>query len=276
MCSSELPDAGESGITLTSNLPELSGVLANFLNSFYGFFASLGYEHPIHPAIVHLPIGAVIAAWFFLVLGILRNHDGLRRSAYYCSVFALLFAIPTVMIGFADWQHFLAGATTQPITLKLWFASILIVSLSLIVILGYRKKDAKALGRVMLLPATVNMALVIGLGFEGGNLVYGGKQPDAPRQYQAGATVFKNNCSGCHAGGGNVIKPNLPLLGASQLQSEATFQKFIRAPHMPGGDQGPMPGFSPSKLSNDEATELYNYITMVLADPRGSKASGSD
>lgn len=249
-------------------------MLSTFLDTFYGFFASIGYEHPIHPAIVHLPIGAVIAAWFFLMLGIMRDHDGLRRSAYYCSVFAIVFAIPTVMIGFADWQHFLAGATTEPITLKLWFASILIVSLSLIVILGYRKKDAKALGRVMLLPATVNMALVIGLGFEGGNLVYGGKQPDAPQQYQAGETVFKNNCVGCHAGGGNVIKPNLPLLGAAQLQSEATFQAFVRKPHMPGGETGPMPAFTTTELTNDQAAELYDYITKVLADPRAESATG--
>ncbi len=243
------------------------------LDTFYGFFASLGYEHPLHPAIVHLPIGAVIAAWFFCVLGMWRNHDGLRRSAYYCSVFALVFVVPTVLLGAADWQHFLAGAKTTPIQLKLGFASVLVVSLFTIFILGWRKKDAGALARVMILPATLNLGLVVGLGYEGGNLVYGGKQPDAPQQYQAGATLFKNNCSGCHAGGGNVIKPNLPLLGAAQLKTEASFQQFIRSPHMPGGKQGPMPGFDQSKLSDADATALYNYITRVLADPRASDAA---
>jgi mono/diheme cytochrome c family protein len=120
-----------------------------------------------------------------------------------------------------------------------------------------------------LLPVyTVAFCIVVVLGYYGGQLVYGGWSPQAPKEFQKGARVFKNDCSGCHAHGGNVIDPNLPLRSAPQLAHFQTFSDFIRDPRMPDGSRGVMPAWPPSRISEQETRELYQYIVNVLEKPR--------
>jgi cytochrome c6 len=70
----------------------------------------------------------------------------------------------------------------------------------------------------------------------------------------AGEAFFKQNCMGCHPGGGNVIKPDKPLTGASQLKTFEAFLTWIRNPVQP------MPTYSPAKISDEQAKKLYDYI----------------
>jgi cytochrome c6 len=65
---------------------------------------------------------------------------------------------------------------------------------------------------------------------------------------------FKEQCAACHAGGGNIVNPKMPLKGAPLLKTFAAFLSQIRKP------QPPMPTFSPSKISDGQARKLYDYI----------------
>lgn len=65
--------------------------------------------------------------------------------------------------------------------------------------------------------------IVVAPGYFGGQLVYAGRAPLGPPIYRFGQKVFDMNCSGCHAHGGNVIEPNLPLAHAPEL---VKFEEF--------------------------------------------------
>jgi mono/diheme cytochrome c family protein len=69
-----------------------------------------------------------------------------------------------------------------------------------------------------------------------------------------GEVLLKENCAACHPNGGNVINPNKPLKGAQTLNTFETFLSWIRKPIQP------MPPFPPSKISDQQAKELYDYL----------------
>jgi cytochrome c6 len=70
----------------------------------------------------------------------------------------------------------------------------------------------------------------------------------------SGEQLFKENCAACHAGGGNILNPKMPLKGAPLLKTFAAFLSQIRKP------QPPMTAFPPSKISDRQARKLYDYI----------------
>jgi len=70
----------------------------------------------------------------------------------------------------------------------------------------------------------------------------------------SGEQVFKEQCSSCHAGGGNIVNPKMPLKGSPPLKTFAAFLSWIRKPVQP------MPPFPPSKISDAQARKLYDYI----------------
>ncbi len=76
-----------------------------------------------------------------------------------------------------------------------------------------------------------------------------------------GAGIFSANCASCHANGGNVVTPNLPLKGSHMLADFKTFLNFIRHPKMPDGSTGAMPAITKSKISDQQAETLYQFIT---------------
>ncbi len=76
--------------------------------------------------------------------------------------------------------------------------------------------------------------------------------------------VFNGNCASCHPKGGNIIQPNLPVLNSAKTVDINIFSAFIRAPKMPDGKPGAMPSFPTEKISDQEASELYKYVTHVL------------
>jgi mono/diheme cytochrome c family protein len=92
---------------------------------------------------------------------------------------------------------------------------------------------------------------------------------------EQGAEIYDSNCRRCHAAGGNLITPNLPLKGAPQLANFNTFLAFIRRPTMPDGSPGPMPAFPPERISDEQARQLYQYVTSVLGSPgQGGPGAG--
>ena len=69
-----------------------------------------------------------------------------------------------------------------------------------------------------------------------------------------GEEEFKENCSSCHPNGGNVIEPEDTIKGSPRLRDFETFLSWIRKPVQP------MPTFSASQISEEQAKQLYDFI----------------
>jgi uncharacterized membrane protein len=99
--------------------------------AFYGFLQSLGYPHPVHPAIAHMPIGLVTGSLVFGVIILLWRRPLFGWSARHCLLLAWLFWFPTTLFGIMDWQYFYAGVWLFAFKIKLILAGILFVLLSI-------------------------------------------------------------------------------------------------------------------------------------------------
>jgi hypothetical protein len=212
-----------------------------------------------------MPTGLVTGA---LVLGLaawLFRRSSLWPSARHCLILALLFLIPTALLGYMDWQHYFAGAWLFYIKLKLILAGVLLVLLSIGFIVT-RQPGANPIASMTIF--SLSFCTVVALGYFGGQLVFGGWTPAVPKELRVGARIFKGNCSGCHPQGGNIIAPNLPIILAPQLADFESFHAFISHPKMPDGSPGVMPDFPATKISNQMARELYRYIVNELEKPK--------
>jgi len=237
------------------------------LDTFYDLLAQIGYAHPIHPALVHMPIGLVVGATALIGMAVFTRYRHFRVSGHHVLTLALIFWFPTVLFGITDWLRYLGGAWLFVIKVKLALALVLFVLLVTGVVLGFRGKTPL---RIMVTVYGLCLATVVALGYFGGQLVYAGRTPPGPPIYRAGEKIFDQNCSGCHAHGGNVITPNLPLSQAPELAQLGLFRRFLRAPHMPNGAAGAMPVFPPSRISDEEAKALYDYIAHTIEKPNHS------
>lgn len=241
-------------------------------DALYNFLGSIGYTHPPHPPLVHMPIGLVIGAMIFDFAAPYLPKPRLERAAYYCLVLAFLFYFPVVVLGYLDWQHYFAGAWIFDIKMKLTLAATLLVLLSLALILGRTPATAPRSLKAVYVLAFLN---VVALGYFGGQLVYAGKTPTAPVAYLAGQKLFDANCASCHPQGGNVVVPNLPVTGAPQLASRTTFIAWLRDPKRPNGSPGMMPAFPPASITDAQAEDLRQYIVNVLENPRAKTSATS-
>jgi mono/diheme cytochrome c family protein len=240
------------------------------VDALYGLLNSVGFTDPLHALIVHMPMGLVIGAFLLVLIAILFNKSRLMLTARHISILAFVFVFPTILFGVFDWLHFFKGAMIPAIRFKIIFAAAVLVILAVGIIVGSGVK-------VRTVPAAVFAALafvaVVGLGYFGGSLVYGGwaskARPAAGAAAAspanpAGEKVFAENCAACHAGGGNVVDGRFTLKGSRRIGSLADFTAFIRAPAMPDGSEGPMPPFPKGQLSNAQAGDLYDYVRGML------------
>lgn len=136
----------------------------------FGFLHSIGFTHPIHPALTHIPMGMVMGAVTFRLASLLPRLRFLAKTGYHCIILGLLGVFPTVFAGYLDWQHTYAGEWEFLIILKMILAAALTIVLITIAIIDdpeNPKFDKKTLFYLL----TVLMA--IGLGFSGGELQYG-------------------------------------------------------------------------------------------------------
>lgn len=133
------------------------------------------------------------------------------------------------------------------------------------------------LGTLLALFFPVISSAQMGGGMMGGGMMGPGRgyQRQSIPMNEQGAEIYESNCRRCHAAGGNLITPNLPLKGAPQLANFNRFLAFIRRPVMPDGSPGPMTAFPPERISDEQARELYHYVTSVLESPaQGSPGAG--
>ncbi len=233
----------------------------DIFNPFYNFLYAIGFHDPIHPPLTHMTIGLVVAALIFGVLGWILRQPFPGRVARYCLVLAWLFIFPTVLLGFMDWQHWYQGAFLLPIFIKMCLASFLFLVLSLALILIFTgREESKAL----LVIYFIAFFTVGGLGYFGGRLVFGGRAPAVPVEFEAGRRLFQNHCMACHPGGSNAIMPRHIIIGSEHLKDLHTFISWIRNPRFHNGKKGPMPEFSPQRISDAQAQQLYEYLSREM------------
>jgi cytochrome c2 len=231
------------------------------LESIYQALTKFGYTHPLHPTLTHVPIGMVMGAFLFVLAALIFRRTNLAQTARHCSVLALIAAVPTAFLGILDWQHFYGGSLLFPIKMKLILAAILIIFLILALIFGF---FGETFSKIVISLYVLCLFTVIGLGYFGGELVYGTKGPaagvsDGP--VAEGALVFKQNCSACHLTDSTATKigPGLkdvfkgdkfPVSGLPV--SEDNFRKQLREPF------GKMPPFG--HLSPEQVETLIAYL----------------
>ena len=233
------------------------------LEHLYDTLTAVGYSHPIHPPMTHATVGMVIGAFVFGIVAWVFRNPALTRTARHCIILALVALIPTVILGYADWQHYYAGGWLFPIKMKLPLAALLVVFLVLALVKS-RKVETVSAGILFLyLLCLLNVAA---LGYFGGEIVYGKAGTGGPPESnQSSAEQFNKSCNSCHPKGGNTIKANLPLQNAPQLSDFETFLAYVRNPKARDGSPTIMPPFATDKLTQKQVQEIYRYITQVLA-----------
>lgn len=138
------------------------------IESVYTLLAKIGFSHPLHPALTHIPMGMVMGCFFFGLLAWKFGKIELRRTSLHCSVLALIFIVPTIIAGYMDWVHRFGGVYSGLIIAKMILAAILTGLLGYSVILHRQEADAKKLFIVY----SLCLICAVGLGFSGGELVY--------------------------------------------------------------------------------------------------------
>ncbi len=140
------------------------------IESFYAFLETIGLTHPIHPIVVHAPMGLVIGAVVFSLAHYKWPDKHLGESAYHCIVLALVSIVPVYIAGLLDWQYVFAGDISKWIIIKM----ILGVVLAVLLAYGVIQKNKGASHKTMLIIYLLSLGVCGGLGFSGGELLYGG------------------------------------------------------------------------------------------------------
>lgn len=136
----------------------------------FGTLETIGFAHPLHPGLTHIPMGMVIGCFFFGLIAFITKNNSYLKTSLHCSVLALVFIVPTVVAGVLDWMHFYGSAMSVFIILKFILATVLTVLLGYSVRVNMTGGEAKQL----LILYTLCLACAGGLGFSGGELIYGG------------------------------------------------------------------------------------------------------
>jgi mono/diheme cytochrome c family protein len=227
------------------------------IETIYHVLEKLGFGEPIHPPMDHMPEGLVVGAWVLLLASWLLRRPTLEVSARHCMVLSLIFLFPAVVSGYMDWQHFYSGAWIFAIKIKIALSVLFLVVLAASVIISFKAEGRYA---IILTAYTLCFINVLGIGFYGGQLVYGKKAPVSQAELQAGEKIFEANCRSCHPQGGNIINPKLPLNNSPQLADFNVFIAYNRNPKRPDGSKGIMPPYPPDKISDQQMRDLYNYM----------------
>jgi len=235
----------------------------------YQALAAIGYHHPLHPAITHLPVGLVLGGLLFGLAAFLLRQDRMAQTAHHCFILALIALVPTVILGYFDWQQFYGGARLFPIKMKFLLGIVLLVLLLVAVYFGV--KAPKGLKTIIIYClCTIS---VVGLGYYGGELVFGMKgtarasseeEAPLPAPVEAGMAAFGQLCSGCHYADREDFKagPGLrglfhkeKLYGSGWPVTEESIRKQLVTPY------GTMPAYG--DMSEAALDEMMAYLKTL-------------
>jgi uncharacterized membrane protein len=136
----------------------------------YETLAQFGFRHPLHPAITHIPMGMVMGGFLFALASFVLKKEDLVQTAHYCFTLALIFVLPTMLLGYMDWHYKFDAEWSNLILAKIILAFVFCGLLLWAVITG-SKKEAPIEKRLILYG--ICLAAATGLGFMGGEIQYG-------------------------------------------------------------------------------------------------------
>jgi uncharacterized membrane protein len=234
------------------------------IESIYQTLANIGFTHPLHPPATHLPAGLIIGGFVFALIAWIFNRKSLAQTARHCFILALIMAVVTILLGFMDWQHRFGGAYLLEIKMKLVLAGILLFLLLVAVVYAAL---SGTFTKVLVAIYALCLLTVIGLGYFGGELVYGtktGAKTESKDLTAEGAALFKQNCSGCHFTDNTEIKLGPGLKGvfaqekfpiSGQPVSDDGFRQLLKAPY------SKMPPFG--HLADEQVEALLDYLKTL-------------
>jgi mono/diheme cytochrome c family protein len=234
------------------------------IESIYQLLAKIGYTHPLHPPATHLPAGLIIGGFLFALVAWIFNRKNLAQSARHCLALALIMAVPTILLGLMDWQHRFGGAYLFEIKMKLVLAGILLFLLLVAMIYGAL---AGSFTKTLVAIYTLCFFTVIGLGYFGGELVYGTQETAAAQSSGLaahGEQIFKQNCSACHFTDSTAKKVGPGLKGVFKQEkfsisgrpvSDDNFRQLLRTP------VSQMPPFG--HLPEEQVDALLEYVKTL-------------
>lgn len=136
----------------------------------FEFLTKIGFHHPVHPGLTHVPMGMVIGAVVFRFASFLPRMKVLAKTGYHCVILGLLGLPPTIFTGYLDWQHRYEGEWETLIIVKMVLAGLLSILMLFVAI----KDDPEVPGFDKMTGLYLVMILLaVGLGFSGGELIFG-------------------------------------------------------------------------------------------------------
>ena len=170
------------------------------LDKVYALLQTVGYSHPLHPTLTHVPIGLIFAALIFALVGIAFKKQALLSTVRHCIILALITVPLAAALGVMDWQHFYGSAWLFPIKAKVVLAALLTVVLVVSLVTVFRIDRFS--GRSIVIFG-VCLLLTFGLGYFGGELVYGPGKLSASADVEnsdaeKGEAIFAKACAMCH------------------------------------------------------------------------------
>ena len=235
------------------------------LNLIYETLARIGYLHPLHPSVTHIPVGLVIGAFIFALAAWIFHRDILYRSARHCIILALVAVPLVVLLGLMDWQHYYGGTLLLPIRMKMWLAAVLA---ALLLVAWRVSKKEDTMKRRFTVVCGLCLVTVIALGYFGGELVYGERAAktasmDTPLVRQGG-DLFMQRCAGCHFADKSEPKIGPGLKGLFQMDRLQVSKKPVSEDAIVNqliSPVGTMPPFR--DLSQEQIQALLAYLKTL-------------
>ncbi|MEF8823069.1 MAG: DUF2231 domain-containing protein [Desulfohalobiaceae bacterium] len=256
------------------------------LSALYESLSALGYSHPLHPTLTHLTMGMVIGALIFGLISQITRFARFAPTARHCHALALIAIVPTAILGIMDWIHFYGAQAMTPIIVKMVLATACLGVLIAAAVRQRRDTEKKAPALSLYLLAFV---LVVGLGYFGGEIVFGTHQAkveagvnatgqEEAKQEKASFArvkpILENRCTSCHSGSnpphglrltsykelisgtehGPIVTKGEP--GESELYARITGQSEPRMP------------FRQSPLSDEQIRVIKEWIAAGASGPQ--------
>lgn len=134
---------------------------------------ALTETHPIHPMIVHFPIGLTGAALFFILLALWRNKEFFEQAAFANIALATIGTLAAGLTGLYDNQINYVGDAPND-GLKITLATVLLLLTTVTAIARWRNPDLFEKSKALYVGAYfLSFGLALTLAFLGGVILYG-------------------------------------------------------------------------------------------------------
>ena len=129
--------------------------------------------HPIHPMVVHFPIGLTGAALFFILLALWKKKEFFEQAAFANIALATVSTIMAGITGMYDNQINYVGDAPNA-GLKMFLAIALFLITTVTAIARWKKRDLFETSKALYVSAYfISFGLALTLAFLGGVILYG-------------------------------------------------------------------------------------------------------